>query len=82
MICGYEMLSSKIDILKDISYETVIFDEMHRLKNPKTICTRTCRSITCRRKIGLTGTLMQNDHDELYCLMETIIPGIVGFKIS
>uniref|UniRef100_M4BF79 Helicase C-terminal domain-containing protein n=1 Tax=Hyaloperonospora arabidopsidis (strain Emoy2) TaxID=559515 RepID=M4BF79_HYAAE len=36
------------------------------------------KAILCRKKLGLTGTLMQNNEKELHCLVDTIAPGAIG----
>lgn len=73
---------NEIDRLHSIPYHLVVLDEMHRLKNPKTKINQAVRRIECPRLIGLTGTLMQNNHDELYCLMDTINPNCVGIFLK
>jgi SNF2 family DNA or RNA helicase len=51
----------------------MLADEMHRLKNPKANGTVVCNSLRTQHcKIGLTGTLMQNCHMELWTLMNLV----------
>lgn len=64
--------------LHKIPWEAVILDEMHCLKNPDALLTKAVKAITCRKKLGLTGTLMQNNEKELHCLVDTIAPGAIG----
>lgn len=51
---------------------------MHCLKNPDSKLTRAVQSLQCAKRLGLTGTLMQNNEKELHCLINTIVPGVLG----
>ncbi|GMF29179.1 unnamed protein product [Phytophthora lilii] len=64
--------------LHKIPWEVVILDEMHCLKNPEARLTQAVKAIKCRKRLGLTGTLMQNNEKELHCLIDTIAPGALG----
>lgn len=78
MICSYDILKMMDERLNEIPWEAVIFDEMHCLKNPVSKLTKAVQSMACARKLGLTGTLMQNNEKELHCLIDTIAPGVLG----
>ncbi|CAI5734234.1 unnamed protein product [Hyaloperonospora brassicae] len=78
VICSYDILKMHSSRLYKIPWETVILDEMHCLKNPESQLTKAVKSIPCRKKVGLTGTLMQNNEKELHCLIDTIAPGAIG----
>ncbi|ETL97735.1 hypothetical protein L917_05034 [Phytophthora nicotianae] len=78
VICSYDMLKMYLSRLHKISWEAVILDEMHCLKNPEAKLTKAVKAIKCRKKLGLTGTLMQNNEKELHCLVDTIAPGAIG----
>ncbi|TDH72648.1 hypothetical protein CCR75_008278 [Bremia lactucae] len=78
VICSYDILKLYSNRLHKIDWEVVILDEMHCLKNPDAKLTQAVKAIRCRRKLGLTGTLMQNNEKELHCLVDTIAPGAFG----
>jgi SNF2 family DNA or RNA helicase len=62
-------------------YSLFILDEMHRLKNPSANGTKVCNALRCKHcKIGLTGTLMQNCHEELWALMNLVNENGLGVK--
>lgn len=67
-----------IERLHAIPWEIIVLDEMHCLKNPDAQLTQAVKSVKCKKKIGLTGTLMQNNEKELHCLVDTIAPGVLG----
>ncbi|POM71479.1 DNA repair and recombination protein RAD26 [Phytophthora palmivora] len=78
VICSYDILKMYLSRLHKIQWEAVILDEMHCLKNPEAKLTQAVKAIKCRKKLGLTGTLMQNNEKELHCLVDTIAPGAIG----
>lgn len=78
VICSYDIFKSSVDRLGDFRWEVIILDEMHCLKNPESKLTRAVQGLRCPRKLGLTGTLMQNNEKELHCLLHTIAPGALG----
>ncbi|EGZ09411.1 hypothetical protein PHYSODRAFT_318176 [Phytophthora sojae] len=78
VICSYDILKMYLARLHKIPWEMVILDEMHCLKNPEAQLTKAVKAIKCKRKLGLTGTLMQNNEKELHCLVDTIAPGAIG----
>jgi superfamily II DNA or RNA helicase len=78
VICSYDILKICNERMHAIPWEVVIFDEMHCLKNPESQLTKAVKAIKCRKKLGLTGTLMQNNEKELHCLVDTIAPGVLG----
>lgn len=57
-------------LLCSIGWSAVIVDEVHRIKNPKSQITQTMKSLKCNVRIGLTGTILQNNMNELWCVMD------------
>lgn len=53
-----------------VEWSAVIVDEAHRIKNPKAQITQTMKSLKCSVRIGLTGTILQNNMKELWCVMD------------
>ena len=60
--------------------EIVVADEVHNLKNPKAKVTQAAKSIHTESRIGLTGTPMSNDVDEIYSLVSFAAPNYLGEK--
>ncbi|KAL5541100.1 hypothetical protein UlMin_043386 [Ulmus minor] len=79
LIVSYEtfrMHSSKFG--QDESCDLLICDEAHRLKNDQTITNRALASLSCKRRILLSGTPMQNDLEEFFAMVNFTNPGILG----
>ncbi|XP_030367705.1 DNA excision repair protein ERCC-6-like 2 isoform X3 [Strigops habroptila] len=76
----YEILRLYLDEFNSVEWSAVIVDEAHRIKNPKAQITQTMKSLKCSVRIGLTGTILQNDMKELWCVMDWAVPGLLGSR--
>ncbi|XP_074058919.1 DNA excision repair protein ERCC-6-like 2 isoform X2 [Macrotis lagotis] len=74
----YETLRLCLDELNSIEWSAVIVDEAHRIKNPKARVTEVMKALKCNIRIGLTGTILQNNMKELWCVMDWAVPGLLG----
>ncbi|NXJ10185.1 ER6L2 protein, partial [Odontophorus gujanensis] len=77
----YETLHPYLDEFNNIEWSAVIVDEVHRIKNPKSQITQTMKSLKCSVRIGLTGTILQNNMKELWCVMDWAVPGLLGSRM-
>lgn len=84
---GVEVLVTSFDtfrihgnLLSEIKWEIVVVDEAHRLKNEKSKLYSACLEIKTHRRIGLTGTIMQNKIMELFNLFDWAAPGSLGAR--
>ncbi|KAM9367342.1 DNA excision repair protein ERCC-6-like 2 [Phaethornis superciliosus] len=77
----YEILRLYLDEFNSIEWSAVIVDEAHRIKNPKAQITQTMKSLKCSVRIGLTGTILQNNMKELWCVMDWAVPGLLGSRL-
>ncbi|WRX13220.1 SNF2 [Theobroma cacao] len=79
LIVSYEtfrMHSSKF--CQSESCDLLICDEAHRLKNDQTITNRALAALSCKRRILLSGTPMQNDLEEFFAMVNFTNQGILG----
>ncbi|AEE76208.1 Protein CHROMATIN REMODELING 25 [Arabidopsis thaliana] len=79
LIISYEtfrMHSSKF--CQSESCDLLICDEAHRLKNDQTLTNRALASLTCKRRVLLSGTPMQNDLEEFFAMVNFTNPGSLG----
>ncbi|NXY41778.1 ER6L2 protein, partial [Ceuthmochares aereus] len=77
----YEILRLYLDEFNSVEWSAVIVDEAHRIKNPKAQITQTMKSLKCHVRIGLTGTILQNNMKELWCVMDWAVPGLLGSRL-
>ncbi|XP_043922491.1 DNA repair and recombination protein RAD54B [Protopterus annectens] len=78
LIISYEMLLRSLDHIQRVDFGLIICDEGHRLKNTSIKTASALLSLTCERRIILTGTPVQNDLQEFYAIIEFVNPGILG----
>ncbi|KAG2306228.1 hypothetical protein Bca52824_025976 [Brassica carinata] len=79
LIISYEtfrMHSSKFG--QSGSCDLLICDEAHRLKNDQTLTNKALASLTCKRRVLLSGTPMQNDLEEFFAMVNFTNPGSLG----
>ncbi len=80
LVVSYEVFRSMAAQLNTATtWEVLVCDEGHRLKNVKHTCTSlalgTCTAV---RRLVLTGTPIQNNLDELYSVIDFTCPGYFG----
>lgn len=78
LITSFDTFRIHDKILSEISWEIVIVDEAHRLKNEKSKLYTACLGIRTSKRYGLTGTIMQNKILELFNLFDWVAPGSLG----
>ncbi|XP_033628194.1 DNA repair and recombination protein RAD54B-like isoform X1 [Asterias rubens] len=78
LIISYEMFVRSIEAIRKISFDLIVCDEGHRLKNTNIKTTSLISSIPVQRRILLTGTPVQNDLQEFHSIVEFCNPGVLG----
>jgi len=56
--------------LYSIDWASVIVDEAHKIKNHRSQITQAMKEMRCKVRVGLTGTVLQNNLEELWCVMD------------
>ena len=80
-ITTYEMCLIETAALKKFSFEYIIIDEAHRIKNVDSILSQIVRAFISRGRLLITGTPLQNNLKELFSLLNFICPEIfVDYK--
>jgi SNF2 family DNA or RNA helicase len=64
--------------LEERDWDLVIFDEAHRLKNPRSASSRFARALTTRYLLLLTATPVHNRLEDLFQLVSLVRPGHLG----
>ncbi|GFH47552.1 hypothetical protein CTEN210_04027 [Chaetoceros tenuissimus] len=83
MLCGSSMLKKEKDLneLLTIQWSLIIVDEFHDYKNHTTKLSKaleTLRNASQCPIVGMTGTIMSNEYQELYNLIDIVQPGLLG----
>lgn len=78
IITSYQTLALKIDAFLPHPWHIVAMDEGHDLRNPKAAKTKACRALEANQKVVVTGTVLQNRPEDLWSIMDIIVPGLLG----
>ncbi|KAI4376193.1 hypothetical protein MLD38_013983 [Melastoma candidum] len=78
LLTSYEMINLDTASLKPIQWECMIVDEGHRLKNKDSKLFLALKQYSCKHRVLLTGTPLQNNLDELFMLMHFLDDGKFG----
>lgn len=77
LITHYDLIMRDQAFLKKIHWHYMIVDEGHRLKNSNCILSKTLvQGYHIRRRLLLTGTPIQNSLEELWALLNFLLPAI------
>ncbi len=80
VVTTYGLLPRDLDHLAAIEWSTVVFDEAQMIKNPATHAARAARRLRARQKLALTGTPVENRLGELWSILDTVNPGMLGSR--
>nr|GAT42969.1 predicted protein [Mycena chlorophos] len=75
-ITSYEICLIEKSALKKFSFEYIVIDEAHRIKNVDSILSQIVRSFMSRGRLLITGTPLQNNLKELFALLNFICPEV------
>ncbi|XP_045901731.1 DNA repair and recombination protein RAD54B isoform X2 [Micropterus dolomieu] len=78
LVISYEMLLRCLEQVQKVEFGLIICDEGHRLKNSSIKTSSALSSLSCNRRVILTGTPVQNDLQEFFAIIEFVNPGILG----
>lgn len=76
-ITTYGMVS-RLDEIRERTWDYLILDEAQAIKNPRTKQTRSVKEINSRVRIALTGTPIENRLADLWSLFDFLNQGLLG----
>lgn len=79
-ILNYEMVGKLSDVIQDKGYDMVIFDEIHYCKSRTSTRSKACYKISrdIPIRIGLTGTIISNDYEDLFMPYKIVDDLVLG----
>ena len=78
LITTYVGLRVYSDKLLKVNWSYAILDEGHKIRNPDSDISLTCKKLRTQNRIILSGTPIQNNLNELWSLFDFIFPGKLG----
>ncbi len=78
IITTYGLLSRVATALKEKSWNVLLLDEAHNIKNRDTKSSKTAMSLQSEFRLALTGTPVQNHLGEIWNLFNFTNPGLLG----
>lgn len=76
LVTTYEIILAEKMILKGVNWNYLIIDEAHRIKNDKSVLSQIVRIFHTKNRLLLTGTPLQNNLQELWALLNFLMPQI------
>jgi TATA-binding protein-associated factor len=78
VITSYDVCRNDTEILEKYTWNYVVLDEGHLIKNPRAKITQAVKRLTSNHRLILTGTPIQNNVLELWSLFDFLMPGFLG----
>eukprot|EP00960_Hanusia_phi_P064883 765948-Hanusia_phi.AAC.5 len=78
VVTSYETLRNDIDFLGKLTFNYVVLDEGHMIKNAKSKTTQAVKAVRANHRLILSGTPIQNNVLELWSLFDFLMPGFLG----
>jgi hypothetical protein len=75
VLTTYETLRDHHMSFAAIPFVCAVFDEMQKVKSPTSLLTRAAKTLNANFTVGLTGTPIENQLPDLWCIMDIINPG-------
>src|SRR3989339_881337 len=78
IITTYGVLKNDLELFSKITFEYIVLDEAHIIKNPQSINAKSVCSLNGKNKLAISGTPIQNNLMELWSLFNFLNPGYLG----
>lgn len=75
-ITSYEISIIEKAALKKLSWNYLVIDEAHRIKNENSLLSQVVRIYPTKGRLLLTGTPLQNNLHELWALLNFLLPDV------
>src|SRR5699024_10410161 len=79
-ITSYPLIRRDIEAYNETVFSTLILDEAQYIKNDWTKTARAVKMVKAKHTFALSGTPIENSLDELYSIIELVLPGLFKNK--
>jgi SNF2 family DNA or RNA helicase len=81
LITSYGVLRRYIQYLQKIHFERIILDEAQIIKNEKSMVSIAAKSMSCNKRLALSGTPIENHVADFFSLFQFLNPGILPISL-
>ena len=81
VLTTYETLRDYQISFAQVAFGIVIFDEIQKTKNPRSLMSRSAAAVNGQFKIGLSGTPVENSLSDLWTIMDVLAPGLLKLSL-
>ena len=78
IILSYAKMLREVQSLTTVVWDTVILDEAHMIKSPKSLTAQAIFRLQSQHRIALSGTPLQNHVEELWSVFNFLLPDYLG----
>src|SRR5690606_28200016 len=78
LVASYDVVALDVETLSELELATLVLDEAQAIKNPDAQRTKAVRDLRARVRVALTGTPLENRLSELWSIVSTVHPGLLG----
>jgi SWI/SNF-related matrix-associated actin-dependent regulator of chromatin subfamily A member 5 len=76
IVTTYDIVRKESYAMSKLNYDLMVIDEAHNIKNSKSVLSQVLRKLHSKHRLLLTGTPLQNNLQELWSLLNFIMPNI------
>lgn len=76
-LTSYSTLAIDLDVFRACGWHTIIADEAQQIKNRRSRNARSLKELSAGTRFVLTGTPIENSHEDLRSLFEFLMPGFL-----
>ncbi len=80
VLTTYGLLSRDIGALSSVDWEVVALDEAQAIKNPDSQRAKAAVQLKARHRVAMSGTPVENRLEELWSIMQFLVPGLLGSR--
>ncbi|MEX0592524.1 MAG: SNF2-related protein [Nitriliruptoraceae bacterium] len=82
IVTTYALLRRDASLLRRVDWDVAVFDEAQQVKNARSQTAQAARSLSCRVRIAMTGTPLENRLADLWSIVDLTNPGMLGGRRS
>jgi SNF2-related domain/SNF2 Helicase protein/Helicase conserved C-terminal domain len=78
VVTTYNVAARDVEALREVPWRRLVLDEAQAIKNAATRSAQAVRSLAARQRLAVTGTPVENRLADLWSILDTTNPGILG----